>query len=151
MLKVIDDGVEIALHGKQSNSLFWVSIVLVVLALIVAVVAMTQKVQITIGMMAVFAVVIFIFNTIKAKAKSRLSITSGHLVLKNQSFCCGHHAVQLSPTAQIIVANDTLIIKDKDKTWQISGFEHEKELMVAQSVLMGKDIAKQQKTIKMQG
>ena len=61
MLKVIDDGVLITLNGTPKNTLYWFSLGLLALAVVVAVVAMVAPVQITIGFMAVFAVGFMVF------------------------------------------------------------------------------------------
>lgn len=62
MLKVIDDSVQITLMGKDKNPLFLVSLVLVICAVLVAIIAMTMSIRITIGAMFIFACLIFGFN-----------------------------------------------------------------------------------------
>lgn len=148
MLKVIDDGVLITLNGTPKNTLYWFSLGLLVLAVVVAVVAMVAPVQITIGFMAVFAVLIFIFNLYKNRQKYQSDIVSGQIVIKNRAFVFEGRTIKLSEQAYIHLTDSKLIIKDLGRVWHISGFDDVKECHVAQSVLEGKALEKQERAIR---
>lgn len=149
MLKVVDDGVVITLAGKDKNPLFMMSLVLVILAIGVAVIAMTMSVEITIGSFFVLACLIFGFNLYKNKLKNHGFISTGNITIKNRQFIGGGQSVKLSSDAQISLANDTLIIKDLGRVWQISGFEMDKEIHIAKSVLEGKALEKRERAIRL--
>ncbi|STZ07259.1 Uncharacterised protein [Moraxella caprae] len=148
MLKVIDDGVSITLNGTESNPVFVMAGVLVVLAICVAVVAMTAPVQITIGMMAVFAVLIFGFNIYKNRLKYQSRIATGVIIIKNRAFIAQGQNVKLSENACIELINDTLVITDLGRSWHILGFDNDKERHVAKSVLEGKALEKREQAIR---
>lgn len=149
MLKVIDDGVSITLNGTDKNPLFAISAILVVLAIGVAVVAMVAPVQITIGVMAVFAVLIFMFNIYKNRLQYQSHIATGQFIVKNRSFMAVGHTVKLSENAQIELVGETLMVVDLGRTWLISGFDNDKERHVAKSVLEGKALEKQERAIRL--
>lgn len=148
MLKVIDDGVSITLNGTESNPVFVMAGVLVVLAVCVAVVAMTAPVQITIGVMAVFAVLIFGFNIYKNRLKYQSRIATGVIIIKNRAFIAQGQNVKLSDNARIELINDTLVITDLGRSWHILGFDNDKERHVAKSVLEGKALEKREQAIR---
>ncbi|OPH35677.1 MULTISPECIES: hypothetical protein [Moraxella] len=148
MLKVIDDGVSITLNGTESNPVFVMAGVLVVLAICVAVVAMTAPVQITIGVMAVFAVLIFGFNIYKNRLKYQSRIATGVIIIKNRAFIAQGQNVKLSENARIELINDTLVITDLGRSWHILGFDNDKERHVAKSVLEGKALEKREQAIR---
>ncbi|AWY19401.1 hypothetical protein [Moraxella bovis] len=148
MLKVIDDGVSITLNGTESNPVFVMAGVLVVLAICVAVVAMTAPVQITIGVMAVFAVLIFGFNICKNRLKYQSCIARGVIIIKNRAFIAQGQNVKLSENARIELINDTLVITDLGRSWHILGFDNDKERHVAKSVLEGKALEKREQAIR---
>lgn len=148
MLKVIDDGVSITLNGTESNPVFVMAGVLVVLAICVAVVAMTAPVQITIGVMAVFAVLIFGFNIYKNRLKYQSRIATGVIIIKNRAFIAQGQNVKLSENARIELINDALVITDLGRSWHILGFDNDKERHVAKSVLEGKALEKREQAIR---
>lgn len=148
MLKVIDDGVSITLNGTESNPVFIMAGVLVVLAICVAVVAMTAPVQITIGVMAVFAVLIFGFNIYKNRLKYQSRVATGVIIIKNRAFIAQGQNVKLSENARIELINDTLVITDLGRSWHILGFDNDKERHVAKSVLEGKALEKREQAIR---
>lgn len=148
MLKVIDDGVSITLNGTESNPVFIMAGVLVVLAICVAVVAMTAPVQIAIGVMAVFAVLIFGFNIYKNRLKYQSRIATGVIIIKNRAFIAQGQNVKLSENARIELINDTLVITDLGRSWHILGFDNDKERHVAKSVLEGKALEKREQAIR---
>lgn len=148
MLKVIDDGVSITLNGTESNPVFVMAGVLVVLAICVAVVAMTAPVQIAIGVMAVFAVLIFGFNIYKNRLKYQSRVATGVIIIKNRAFIAQGQNVKLSENARIELINDTLVITDLGRSWHILGFDNDKERHVAKSVLEGKALEKREQAIR---
>lgn len=148
MLKVIDDGVSITLNGIESNPVFIMAGVLVALAVGVAVVAMTAPVEITIGVMAVFAVLIFGFNIYKNRLKDQSRIATGVIIIKNRAFIAQGQNVKLSENARIELINDTLVITDLGRSWHILGFDNDKERHVAKSVLEGKALEKREQAIR---
>lgn len=149
MLKVVDEGVSITLVGKDKNPLFVMAGVLVVCAIGVAVVAMTMPAEITIGVMAVFAVLIFGFNIYKNRLQYQSHIASGQIIIKNRAFIANGQNVKLSQNAQISLTDTTLIIIDLGRSWHISGFETDKERQVAKSVLEGKALEKREQAIRL--
>lgn len=148
MLKVIDDGVSITLSGTKSNSVFTMAGVLVVLAVCVMVVAMTAPVKITIGVMAVFAVLIFGFNIYKDRLKYQSRIATGVIIIKNHTFIAQGQTVKLSKDASIELINNVLVITDLGRSWHILGFDNDKERHIAKSVLEGKALEKQEQAIR---
>lgn len=149
MLKVIDDGITITLTGKAKNPLLLWSSALVILAVGLAVVAMTMPIRITIGAMFGFAVLIFIFNIYKNKLKNHSFINQGQLTIKNRHFISNGHSVKLSDNATITIAQHKLIIDDLGRVWHIFGFEQDKELHIAKSVLEGKALEKRERAIRL--
>ena len=148
MLKVVDDGVSITLVGKDKNPLFVMASVLVVLAIGVAVVAMTMPVQIIIGVMAVFAVLVFGFNIYKNRLQYQSHITNGQITIKRRTLITNNQNIKLTDDVQITLTDGILIIKDIGRSWYISGFESDKECHVAKSVLEGKVLEKKEKAIR---
>ncbi|OPH37198.1 Uncharacterised protein [Moraxella lacunata] len=148
MLKVIDDGVSITLNGTESNPIFVMAGALVALAVCVAVVAMTAPVEITIGVMAVFAVLIFGFNIYKNRLKYQSRVATGVIIIKNRAFIAQGQNVKLSDNARIELINDTLVITDLGRSWHILGFDNDKERHVAKSVLEGKALEKREQAIR---
>lgn len=148
MLKVVDDGVSITLTGQDKNPLFVMASVLVILAVGVAVVAMTMPVEMTIGVMAVFAVLVFGFNLYKNRRQYQHHISNGQIIIKNHAFTINGQNIKLTHDAKIIMANDTLIISDLGRSWHISGFEAPQECTVAKSVLEGKPLQKNERAIR---
>lgn len=149
MLKVIDDGVVIELNGTDKNPMFWLSFGLIALALGVAFIAATMPVEVAMGSMALFAVLVFGFNILKNKQKTHSHITSGKLTVKRLEFVGGGEAVKLSENASISTTKDTLVVADLGRVWHISGFDSQKELLVAQSVLEGKPLQKREQAIRL--
>lgn len=148
MLKVIDDGVSITLSGTDTNPIFVMAGVLVVLAVVVAVVAMMASVKVTIATMAVFAVLIFSFNVYKNRLKYQSRIATGVIIIKNRVFITQGHTVKLSENASIELINDALVITDLGRSWHVLGFDDDKERHVAKSVLEGRVLQKQEQAIR---
>lgn len=149
MLKIIDDGVVITLTGNNKNPLLLWSSALLVLAVGLAVVAMTMPIRITIGAMFVFAVLIFFFNMYKNKLNNHGFIGAGQLTIKNRHFIGDGHSVKLSNHAKIEMVNHTLIINDLGRVWHIAGFEQDKELHIAKAILEGKTPEKRERAIRL--
>lgn len=148
MLKVIDDGVIITLNGTDKNPLFVMSVVLVGCAMAVAVIAMTMSVDVTIGAMAVFAVMIFIFNLYKNRLSTQITITSGNITIKKRHFITAQHSVRLSDNAVISLSDDVLTVADLGRVWRITGCDDVKEIHVAKAVLEGQTPQKQERAIR---
>lgn len=142
MIKVIDDGIEITLQGNQSNPLFLFSLLLVAMAMVTAVIAMTLPVKVTIGALFVLAVFIFMFNIYKNHHGKRSYFATGRLVLKERHFLIGAHSVKLTQHAELLLIDGGLVIKDAGRVWHFSGFETDKESQIAKSVLEGKRLEK---------
>lgn len=149
MLKVIDDGVIITLTGNNKSPLLLWSSILVVLAIGVAVVAITTSTRTTIGVMFVFAVLVFIFNIYKNKLSNHGFISTGQLTIKNHHFISSSHSVKLSDDATITLTQQKLIIRDLGRVWHISGFEQDKELHITKSILEGKALEKRERAIRL--
>lgn len=149
MLKVIDDGVTITLTGKTKNPLLVASFVLVVLAVGVLIIAMTAQTRTTISVMFGFAILIFIFNIYKNKLTNHGFISQGQLTIKNRHFISNGHSVKLSDNATISITEQKLIVDDLGRVWHIWGFESDKELHVAKSVLEGKTPEKRERAIRL--
>lgn len=149
MLKVVDDGVQITLMGKNKNPLFVMSVLLMILAVAVAIIAITMPIRTTIGALFVFACLIFAFNIYKNKLSHQTFINAGQLIIKNRHFIGGGHSVKLSNHAKIEMVNHTLIINDLGRVWHIAGFEQDKEIQVAKSVLEGKALEKKERAIRL--
>lgn len=149
MLKVIDDGVVVTLTGKDKNPTFAISLVLVILALGVALIAITMPVQITMVAFFVLACLIFGFNLYKNKRSNHGFISTGNLTIKNRHFIGGGHSVKLSDDAKIVLMPNGLTIKDLGRVWQLSGFESDKELHVVKSVLEGKALEKRERAVRL--
>ena len=132
MLKVIDDGVSITLSGTDTNPIFVMAGVLVVLAVVVAVVA----------------VLIFGFNVYKNRLKYQSRIATGVIIIKNRAFITQGHTVKLSENASIELINDALVITDLGRSWHVLGFDDDKERHVAKSVLEGRVLQKQEQAIR---
>lgn len=149
MLKVLEDGVEITLNGKDKNPLFLFSSILVICAILVAVVAMVAPVEMTLLAFFGLACLILGFNIYKNKLSKQMLISTGVLTIKNQELQFLGRKILLSKNAQIIMLDENLTIMDLDKTWVFSGFDSQKELEVAHCVLQGKMLQKQAKSIRL--
>lgn len=149
MLKVLEDGVEITLNGKDKNPLFLFSSILVICAILVAVVAMVAPVEMTLLAFFGLACLILGFNIYKNKLSKQMLISTGVLTIKNQELQFLGRKILLSKNAQIIMLDESLTVMDLDKTWVFSGFDSQKELEVAHCVLQGKMLQKQAKSIRL--
>lgn len=149
MLKVLEDGVEITLNGKDKNPLFLFSSVLVICAILVAVIAMVAPVEMTLLAFFGLACLILGFNIYKNKLSKQMLISTGVLTIKNQELQFLGRKILLSKNAQIIMLDESLTVMDLDKTWVFSGFDSQKELEVAHCVLQGKMLQKQAKSIRL--
>lgn len=149
MLKVIDDGVSITLSGTETNPVLIMAGILVLLAIGVSIVAMTAPVEITIGAMALFAVLVFGFNWYKNRRQYQSHIKSGQLIIKNRILIANGQTAKLTNHASIDIINETLVIKDEGRSWYVSGFDDVRELHVAKSVLEGKALEKREQAIRL--
>ncbi len=149
MLKVIDEGVQITLSGKPKDPLFMLSFMLLAVAILVAISAMTLSTKATLFILFVFACLVFGFNSYKRRLASKTFIVSGTLTVKNRHFIGGGHAIKLSEKAKITLTAESLLIEDLGRTWVLSGFDDGREIHVAKSVLEGKALEKQEKAIRL--
>lgn len=148
MLKVIDDGVVITLNGTDTNPVFIMAGILVVLAIGVLIVAMVAPVEITIGVMTLFAMLIFGFNVYKNRRQYQSHIKSGQIIIKNHTLIANGQTDKLTHDAIIDVIDKTLVIKDVGRSWYISGFDDAKEIHVAKSILEGQALQKREQAIR---
>ncbi len=149
MLKVLEDGVQITLHGKDKNPLFLFSSVLVVCAILVAIIAMTSPIQTTLLAFFGLACLIFGFNIYKHKLSKQVVITTGTVVIKNNQIALQNQTIKLTQDAQISICDDSLNIEDLGRKWVFVGFENQKELEIVQCVLQGRMLQKRVKTIRL--
>ena len=149
MLTVNDDGVSIRLIGQGSDPLFWWSVGLLVLGIIVAVICFTLPVEYAIGSLFVFAVAMFGFNIKRHQAKRRHVFGVGELRLTPKRFAIDDKSLTLSETAEVSIDGVWLIIKDRGLEYHFTGFADEREIQVAKQVLQGKSIQSRAASIRM--
>ena len=70
MLIVEDNGVIITLNGQVKDPLFWWSMILLLLGVLVAIICLIAPVFYAIGALALFAVVVFVFNIQRQKSQN---------------------------------------------------------------------------------
>lgn len=149
MLTVNDDGVSIRLAGQANNPLFWWSLGLLVLGVIVAIICFTLPVEYAIGSLFLFAVAMFGFNIKRQKAKRHHVFATGELVLTPKRFVINDASLKLSESAVVRIEGEHLIICDRGIEYQFMGFENAQELDVARQVLQGKSIQSRAASIRM--
>lgn len=150
MLKLTDTGVEIRLTGTPTpNYAFVFSGILGVFALLVAYLAITQPVGVAIGGMFGLAVGCFLFNRYKEQIKNQ-PICNGTIVARAGHLDLSGQLIDLSQSTNIEIHDNLLIIKDNHKSWQIGGFDNEKEMVVLKAVLLGQEITQRNANIRMQ-
>ncbi|VEG13035.1 hypothetical protein [Moraxella cuniculi] len=148
MLKVCDDGVIIRLDGRADNRLFWWSLSLVLVGIVVAIACMALPVAYAIGSLFVFAVLMFGFNIQKHRAKSQHCFTQGELILTPKRFSINQIALTLADDAKIEQVGNWLIVKDRGLEYRFSGFADERQMQVARSVLAGATVQANQVAIR---
>ncbi|WFF39113.1 hypothetical protein LU290_02475 [Moraxella nasibovis] len=151
MMRVLDDGVEITLAGKSSDSLFVWSIAMLGCALVVAVICFTLPVPYAIGAVAVWAVLMYFFNQKKHAAKTHKHHAQGTLIIKNRLLIINGVQISLSQDAKISSDGERLSVFDKGLCHHFAGFTDVREIEIAKAVLEGQKIAKRAKEIKMGG
>ncbi|OOS23348.1 hypothetical protein [Moraxella pluranimalium] len=149
MLTVNDDGVSIRLTGQGGDPLFWWSVGLLVLGIVVAVICFTMPVAYAIGSLFVFAVAMFGFNIKRHQAKRRHVFGVGELRLTPKRFMIDDKSLTLSESAQVDINGVWLIVKDRGIEYHFTGFAGEREMSIAKAVLDGQSIAKKNAVIKM--
>ncbi len=149
MLTVNDDGVSIRLTGQGGDPLFWWSVGLLVLGIVVAVICFTMPVEYAIGSLFVFAVAMFGFNIKRHQAKRRHVFGVGELRLKPKRFMIDDKSLTLSESAQVDINGVWLIVKDRGLEYHFTGFADEREISIAKAVLDGQSVAKKNAVIKM--
>lgn len=146
---VLDDGVQITLTGKDSDTLFVWAIAMLLCAVAVAVVCMTMPVPYAIGAVALWAVAMYFFNQKKHAAKTQKRYAQGALTIKNHQVNINGLVINLSQDAKIVANNEHLMIQDKGMTHYFTGFADVNEIQIAKAVLGGQKIAKREKMISM--
>ncbi len=146
-MQVLDDGVSITLTGTDSDPLFLWAIGMLVFALIVAVICFTMPVPYAIGSVAIWAVLMYFFNQKKHAAKTQKRYARGVLIIKNRHLTINGMGMSLSDGAQIDVNGDSLVVSDRGIAHRFLGFEDEREIAIAQAVLMGRKVAKRSASI----
>ena len=149
MLTVNDDGVSIRLTGQGGDPLFWWSVGLLVLGIVVAVICFTMPVEYAIGSLFVFAVAMFGFNIKRHQAKRRHVFGVGELKLTPKRFMIDDKSLTLSESAQVDINGTWLIVKDRGIEYHFTGFADEREMSIAKAVLDGQSVAKKNAVIKM--
>lgn len=149
MLTVNDDGVSIRLTGQGGDPLFWWSVGLLVLGIVVAVICFTMPVEYAIGSLFVFAVAMFGFNIKRHQAKRRHVFGVGELKLTPKRFMTDDKSLTLSESAQVDIDGVWLIVKDRGLEYHFTGFTDEREMSIAKAVLDGQSVAKKNAVIKM--
>ncbi len=149
MLTVNDDGVSIRLTGQGGDPLFWWSVGLLVLGIVVAVICFTMPVEYAIGSLFVFAVAMFGFNIKRHQAKRRHVFGVGELRLTPKRFMIDDKSLTLSVSAQVNINGVWLIVKDRGLEYHFTGFADEREMSIAKAVLDGQSVAKKNAVIKM--
>lgn len=149
MLTVNDDGVSIRLTGQGGDPLFWWSVGLLVLGIVVAVICFTMPVEYAIGSLFVFAVAMFGFNIKRHQAKRRHVFGVGELRLTPKRFMIDDKSLTLSESAQVDINGVWLIVKDRGIEYHFTGFADEREMSIAKAVLDGQSVAKKNAVIKM--
>ncbi len=149
MLTVNDNGVTIRLTGQGGDPLFWWSVGLLVLGIVVAVICFTMPVEYAIGSLFVFAVAMFGFNIKRHQAKRRHVFGVGELRLTPKRFMIDNKSLTLSESAQVDINGVWLIVKDRGIEYHFTGFADEREMSIAKAVLDGQSVAKKNAVIKM--
>ncbi|MFB6348022.1 hypothetical protein ACFBZI_00950 [Moraxella sp. ZJ142] len=149
MLTVDNDGVVIALNGQVNDLMFWWSLVLLVVGVAVAWVCFIAPVAYAIGALAVFAVMMFVFNHKRNQLKTCHTFAQGRLRLTPRRFEIDNKALTLTDKAVIEQQAGWLIVKDGMVEYRFTGFDDNKEMMIAQQVLAGKSIQANQVAVKL--
>lgn len=151
MLKIHDDALHIELNGKHSDPLFWWSLLLLMLGVLVAVICFILPTTYAVGALFVFAVAVFFFNIKKQQAKSCRKLSVGTLIVKPSFFDMKElpMPVRLGEQASIQNEQGVLIIKDGGREYRLSGFENDQEIHIVQAVLQGRGIATRHANIRM--
>lgn len=140
MLIVEDDGVIITLNGKVKDSLFWWSMILLLLGVLVAIICLIAPVFYAIGALAVFAVVVFVFNIQRQKAKTCHMFSQGRLKITPKRFEIHNKSLTLSASATVSTTDNKITIIDRDIEYHFTGFADNREIDIAKQVLLGKSI-----------
>lgn len=149
MLKVIDDGVQVSLQGKDRDTLMVWAGILLVCAAVVAVLCMTLPVRYALVSVALLAVAVYFFNQKKHAARVCKNFQVGTLSVKKGHFNINGIGVRLGDDAQIHTMGDELVIKDRGISYRFGGFENAQERDVVESVLQGRTLQKRNANIRM--
>lgn len=140
MLIVEDDGVIITLNGKEQDPLFWWSMILLLLGVLVAIICLVAPVFYAIGALALFAVVVFMFNIQRQKAKNCHIFSQGRLKITPKRFEIHNKSLTLSASATVSAKDNKMTIVDRGIEYHFTGFADDCEINIAKQVLLGKSI-----------
>lgn len=140
MLIVEDDGVIITLNGQVKDPLFWWSMILLLLGVLVAIICLIAPVFYAIGALALFAVVVFVFNIQRQKAKTCHMFSQGRLKITPKRFEIHNKSLTLSASATISAKDNKMTIVDRGIEYHFTGFADDREINIAKQVLLGKSI-----------
>ncbi len=160
MLKVTENGITITLNGKPSNDiLFWLTLMLVVLAIGVALAMIFLPMKVAIACLVLLVVVSFVFNGYKQRITEQKSvILISHGTLNVQQGLIAHHD-GIKQQHIMLLADDTVTQRDSSlivyganqkPKCRVSGFDHDKEIEVMAKILQGHTMNKRHANIKMQ-
>ncbi len=149
MLKVKEGAVHITLNGSATDPMFYWSMALLLVGVVVALICFTQPVPYAIGALALFAVLMFFFNHQKQKAKLHHVFSQGTLIVTPKRFAIDDKALTLKDDAVIHTDGDWLIVTDRSIEYRFTGFSDANEINVAAAVLSGRQIAMREVAVKM--
>lgn len=141
MVQVADGVATFELSGNARDGMIWWALGLLVLGLAVAWVCFTMPSTYAIGAMFGFAVMVFLFNIQKQKAKHRHIFCVGTLKLSPRRFEIDQKGLTFSPNAQITINDGWIMVTDGQIQYQFGGFVSEQELMLAKEILSGRAVA----------
>lgn len=140
MLIVEDDGVIITLNGKEQDPLFWWSMILLLLGVLVAIICLIAPVFYAISALALFAVVVFMFNIQRQKAENCHIFSQGRLKITPKRFEIHNKSLTLSASATVSAKDNKMTIVDRGIEYHFTGFADDREINIAKQVLLGKSI-----------
>lgn len=154
MLRISPDkkSIDITLQGTpQTDRIFvWACAVGVGAIVLLWVIFTQSSAQLSLGAMAAFAVLCFIFNEKRHKAKiAQKHICHGTIHLSLHKLIYAGQHIEFDDTLHTTLKDDILTINDGIKTYHISHFEHAKEAIIAQAILIGQPLDTRTANIKM--
>lgn len=148
MLRIDNGQLIIQLNAPSTPRPIWAG-VLLVLALVVAVIMMTMPSAYALMALFVLAVVCFVFNLFRLRAKKHVI---GQGVIKAVPFLLtlDDTSLPIGADTTIAINDDKMIIQNQHHKWILLGFEHPKEMQVLKAVLLGQKPITRQVAIKLQ-